>query len=46
MKKHATFAPVTSVSLRRDGLHVMMLGNTDRRAVKKKATPTRRRAKP
>jgi hypothetical protein len=29
-------APVTSASLRRDGLHVMAVGRNDRRAVKKK----------
>ena len=45
-KKRTTFAPVTSVSLRRDGLHVVTPGRTDNRAVKRKAAPTRRKAKP
>ena len=38
-KKRTTFAPVTSVSLRRDGLHVVTPGRTDNRAVKRKAAP-------
>jgi hypothetical protein len=35
--KKRTFAPVTSVSLRRDGLRVMAVGCNNRRAVKEKA---------
>jgi hypothetical protein len=38
-KKRTTFAPVTSVSLRRDGLYVVTPGRTDNRNVKRKAAP-------
>lgn len=39
-------ATVTSLRYRHDGLHVVAVGYTDRRSVKKKASPTHQKAKP
>jgi hypothetical protein len=38
-KKRAYLAPVTSIQLLRDRLHVTVLTDQDRRTVKKKAQP-------